>query len=213
MDITWLGQACFKIKGKNATVVIDPFDPGMMGLKLPKDLEADVVLSTHDHPDHNYFAALAGEPLIIKGPGEYEVKGITIEGIASFHDNSSGQSRGVNTIYHFTQDKIDVVHLGDLGHLLTDEQISEIENTDILLIPVGGNYTIDGERAAKVVAQLEPKIVIPMHYKLPEMKLEIEGVESFLKEMGTENIEPANKLTITAEKLPDETTVVLLSKV
>lgn len=213
MDIYWYGQACFKIKGKTAAVVIDPFDPQMLGLKLPKDLEATVVLSTHSHGDHSNFAAVSGHPTVVTGPGEFEISGVSINGIDSFHDNSQGSERGHNTIYHIFMDGINIVHLGDLGHILSDEQVSAIDTTaDILMIPVGGVYTIDAKTAAKVVAQLEPKIVIPMHYSIPGLKVELQGLEEFLKEMGAENISPQTKLSISKDKLPEETTVVILEK-
>lgn len=212
MDIYWYGQACFKIKGKSAAVVIDPFDQEMLGLKLPKDLESQVVLSTHFHKDHNNIGAVAGNPLVISGPGEYEKSGISITGIPTFHDANEGAERGPNTIYHFLVDGVNIVHLGDLGHVLTDEQVSQIDNTDILIVPVGGVYTIDGETAAKVVAQLEPKIVIPMHYGIEGLKIKLNSPESFLKEMGAENVAPVPKLSVTKDKLPEEATVVVLSK-
>lgn len=212
MDIYWYGQSCFKIKGKTATVIIDPFDPEFTGLKLPKDLEAEVVLVTHNHKDHNFTENIKGDPLIIAGPGEYEKAGVSVAGIQTFHDKSSGKDRGVNTIYHLIVDGINIVHLGDLGHKLTEEQSSAIDTTDILMIPVGGTYTINAEEASEIVSELEPRIVIPMHYALPEGKTDLLGVEPFLKEMGAENMEPAPKLSITKDKLPEETTVVLLSK-
>lgn len=212
MDIIWYGQSCFKIKGKSAGVVIDPFDPLSTGLKLPKDLEAKVVLSTHQHPDHNNTGVVFGNPVVVSGPGEYEISGVSIEGVSTFHDNSQGTERGINTIYHILLDGVDIVHLGDLGHVLTEEQVSGIDSTDILMIPVGGVYTIDSEEAAKVVAQLEPKIVIPMHYRIEGLKYELVGLEPFLKEMGAENVEPQPKLSITKDKLSEETTVVVLGK-
>ncbi|MDO8498749.1 MAG: MBL fold metallo-hydrolase [bacterium] len=213
MDISWYGQAMFKLKGKAGTAVIDPFDPQFIGLKFPKDLEASVILSTHHHGDHSNTKVIEGHPLIIEGPGEYEAAGMTVVGIPTFHDKSEGSERGKNTVYHLFMDGLNIVHLGDLGHLLTEEQAGLIDTTvDILMVPVGGIFTIDAEEAAKVVAQLEPKIVIPMHYKLPDLKFELEGVEAFLKEMGAENLAPVPKLTITKDKLPEETTIVLLSK-
>lgn len=212
MDIYWYGQSCFKIKGKSATVVIDPFDPEFTGLKLPKDLEAEVVLVTHNHKDHNFTDAVKGEPLIISGPGEYEKAGVSVNGIKSFHDKTSGEERGANTIYHLIVDGINIVHVGDLGHPLSEEQSSVIDQTDILMVPVGGTYTLDAEGASGVVSELEPSLVIPMHYALPEGKSDLSGVEPFLKEMGAENIEALPKLSITKDKLPEETTVVLLSK-
>jgi len=213
MDITWYGQACFKIKGKSTTVVIDPFDQDYTGLKLPKDLEAQVALVTHQHKDHNNTQAVSGNPLVITGPGEYEKAGVSITGVAAFHDSKQGEEKGRVTLYHISVDGVNIVHLGDLGHVLTEEQTSEIDNVDILMIPVGGVVTTDSEAAAKVVAQLEPKIVIPMHYKIPGLKFEeLEEVRAFLKEMGAENISEQPKLSITKDKLPEETTVVLLSK-
>lgn len=212
MDINWYGQACFKIKGKNASVILDPFSPEFTGLKLPKELEANVVLVTHGHEDHNNAGVVEGSPLVVTGPGEYEKAGVSITGVSVFHDEEQGTQRGKNTIYHLLIDGINIVHLGDLGHVLQEEQPSQIDVTDILMIPVGGVYTIDAEAAAKVVAQFEPKVVIPMHYKIPGLKFELEGVEEFLKEMGAENIVPQPKLSITKDKLPEETTVVLLAK-
>lgn len=212
MDIYWYGQSCFKIKGKNSSVVIDPYDQEYTGLKLPKDLEAQVVISTHTHKDHSNVNAVTGDPLVVAGPGEYEVAGVSITGVATAHDTSGGSERGVNTLFHIFTDGINIVHAGDLGHVLTEEQVSGIDNVDILMIPVGGNYTIDAEAAAKVVAQLEPKIIIPMHYKIPGLTADIQGVEPFLKEMGAESVEPQPKLTITKDKLPEEPAVVLLSK-
>lgn len=211
MDILWLGQACFKIKGKSATVIIDPYDSSI-GLKLPKEMEAQIVLSSHNHRDHNNIQAVSGNPLAIAGPGEYEKCGVQILGIPTFHDNSGGSERGPNTIYYFQMDGINLVHLGDLGHLLTEEQLGRIDEVDILMIPVGSVYTIDGKKAAEVVAQLEPKIVIPMHYQITGLNINLEGAESFLKEMGAENVSPLPKLAVTKEKLPEETTVVLLNK-
>ncbi|MBI2334874.1 MBL fold metallo-hydrolase, partial [Candidatus Daviesbacteria bacterium] len=183
MDIYWYGQACFKLKGKFATVIIDPFDPDFTGLKLPKDLSADVFLSTHDHQDHNHV----GEGMVFKQSGEYEVKGVVITGISSFHDNSEGSERGRNIIFHLLMDNLNIVHLGDLGQArLTEQQLAQIGETDILLVPVGGVYTVDAKQASEIVAQLEPKIIIPMHYKIEGLKFELDGVDKFLKEMGAE---------------------------
>ena len=216
MDIYWGGQALFKLKGKNASVIIDPYDPNFTGLKLPKDLTADVVLSTHDHGDHNNVGAVnspIGKPMVFKDPGEYEVAGVVITGIETFHDSSNGGERGKNTIFHLMFDRLNIVHLGDLGQVkLTEEQITQIGETDILLIPVGSIYTIDAKAAAFIVSQLEPKIIIPMHFKIEGLKFELDGVEKFLKEMGAETVTPQPKLSITKEKLPEEPQVILLAK-
>lgn len=218
MDIYWYGQACFKLKGKEATVVVDPFDPQFVGLKLPKDLVADVVLSSHDHGDHNFTSAVVGSegttPLVFKEPGEYEVKGVTITGVSSFHDDAGGAKRGLNTIFHLNCDNLNIVHLGDLGQSqLTEEQLAQIGEVDLLLIPVGSVYTIDGKTASDIAAQLEPRIIIPMHYFIEGLKFELEGVDKFLKEMGVENVSPVPKLSITKDKLPEEPQVVVLNKI
>lgn len=214
MDIYWYGQACFKLKGKEASVIIDPFDPDFTGLKLPKDMEASVVLKTHDHKDHNNTSIVSGTPLIFDGPGEYESKGVVITGVLAYHDNSEGKERGLNTIFNVTIDGLNIVHLGDLGQSrLSEGQIQEIDVTDILLIPVGSVYTIDGKAAAEIVSQLEPKIIIPMHYgEIPGLKFPLEPVGKFLKEMGAEGVVPVPKLSITKDKLPEEPQVVVLSK-
>lgn len=213
MDIIWYGQACFKLKGKNASVIIDPYDTEFTGLKIPKDFEADIALKTHDHKDHNNISSISGA-IAFDGPGEYESKGIVITGISSFHDNSKGSERGINTIYNVIVDGLNIVHLGDLGQSsLTEGQIQEIDVTDILLIPVGGVYTIDAKTAVGIVSQLEPKIIIPMHYGgLPGLKFPLDPVENFLKEMGAEGVTPVPKLSAVKDKLPEEPTVILLNK-
>lgn len=209
MDIYWYGQALVKLKGKNATVLIDPFDPNFTGLKVPKDLVTDVTLITHDHKDHNNAG---NSPMKFSEPGEYEVSGVVITGISSFHDNSQGSERGLNTIFHLFFDRLNIVHLGDLGQSkLSEEQVAQIGETDILFVPVGSVYTIDAKAASDIVSQLEPRIIIPIHYKIPGLKFELEGVEGFLKEMGAENVTPVPKLSITKEKLPEEPQVVVLS--
>lgn len=226
MDIYWGGQALIKLKGKNASVVIDPFDPDFTGLKLPKDLSADVVLVTHDHNDHNNAKEVVSpsgrEVMKFSEPGEYEVSGVVITGVSSFHDDKMGEERGLNIIFHLMFDGLNLVHLGDLGQSkLTEEQLAAIGEVDILFIPVGAVYTINGKIASEIVSQLEPKIIIPIHYKpsLPSgegktegLKFELEGLTSFLKEMGAENVVPQPKLSITKEKLPEEPQVIVLTK-
>ena len=211
MDITHLGHASFKLKGKVTAVVTDPYDPSI-GLKFPK-VEADIVTTSHDHRDHNATSQVGGDPFVVAGPGEYEIKGVRIVGVPSFHDEKKGAERGKNTIYNIKIDNLSVCHLGDLGQSeLGSEQLDSIGQVDILLIPVGGVYTIDASVAAKIAASLEPKIVIPMHYADTGNNLQLEPVEKFLKEMGAEKTEPLAKLSITGDKLPEELTVTLLEK-
>jgi len=212
MDISWLGHASFKLKGKAATVVTDPYEQ-QIGFKFPKT-EADIVTVSHTHFDHNATGAVGGEPFIIDGVGEYEIKGVSIIGVDSFHDEKKGAERGKNILFNIQIDEVNVAHLGDLGQeALTTEQIEELGNVDVLLIPVGGFYTIDAPTAAKIVAQIEPKIVIPMHYATEGLTIKsLEGVDKFLKEMAKETGEKLAKLAITKEKLPEELQLVLLER-
>lgn len=217
MDIYWGGQALIKIKGKNASVIIDPFDPDYTGLKLPKDLTANLCLISHPHKDHNNSKVVVDSSdktvMAFDKPGEYEVAGAVVTGVASFHDEKKGEERGSNTIFHIMLDGMNLVHLGDFGQdSLSEEQLAIIGPVDILFIPVGGVYTINGKKASEVVAQLEPKIIIPIHYKIEGLKFELEAVEGFLKEMGAEAVVPVAKLSINKDKLPDEPQVVVLSK-
>ena len=205
--ITWAGQACFQIsvsnsKDRQADIVIDPFSD--IGLKIP-NFSADILLITHNHPDHNNISVVKGDPFLIENPGEYEVKGIFVQGIPSFHDDKEGSERGINTIYTFEAEDMKFCHLGDFGQKqLTDEQLEKIGPVDILMIPVGGNYTIDSSEAQKIIGQIEPKIVIPMHYELPKLEVKLDSVDKFLKAMGKNSITPLDKLTVKASTLPKE---------
>ena len=216
VDITWHGQACFKIKGRIASVVVDPYESDFTGLK-PLKLEADIVCVTHNHQDHNNTKAVktpdGQDPFVISGPGEFEKMGVNIVGVASFHDNSQGQERGKNTIYNITVDEMNIVHLGDLGQKkLTQEQVEQLSSCDVLLIPTGGTFTIEGKDAPDIIAQIEPKIVIPMHHKVEGLKFALDPVEKFLSAMGKEKQESQNKLSLSKEKLPEELELVILEK-
>lgn len=213
MEITHLGHSSFKLKGKSVSVVTDPFNQSI-GPKFPKHIAADIVTISHDHDDHNQALVVEGNPFVVLGPGEYEIKGVGVVGIGVFHDDSHGSKRGKNTIYRIEIDGLSVVHLGDLGHSLTSEQVDHLDGVDILLVPVGGEYTIGANIAREVVGAIEPSIVIPMHYKTndldPKTFGSLEDVSSFLKEMGKSGIEPQAKLSITKDKLPEELQVVVL---
>ena len=206
--INWAGQSCFQISVSNsrdhtADIVIDPFDEAI-GLKVPS-FSADILLVTHSHSDHNNIKAVKGAPFIISGPGEYEVKEVFIKGIPSFHDDSEGKERGVNTIYTISAEGLIFCHLGDLGQKqLTDEQLEKIGNVDILMIPVGGQFTISSQEAQRIISQIEPKIVIPMHYELPKLKIKLEDVGKFLKIMGKNSIVPQDKFTVKSSALPKD---------
>lgn len=216
VDIWWYGQACFRIKGKDASVVVDPFNSQFTGLS-PLKLEADIVCVTHDHGDHNDVSVVMGvegkEPFVIKGPGEYEISGVNIVGIASFHDEKEGAQRGKNTIYNISIDEVNIVHLGDLGQKkLTQTQVEALSSCDVLLIPVGGTYTIDGRDAPDIIAQVEPKIVVPMHFKVEKLKFPLADEGAFLSSMGKEKPEAVGKLSVSRERIPEEMQVVLLEQ-
>ncbi len=208
MDITWLGHSCFKFKGKQAVLITDPCPPDL-GYDIGKQT-ANVVTISHRHPGHSFIKGIGGGPRVVGGPGEYEVSNLLIIGVASFHDNEKGAVKGKNTIYLIEIDDISVCHLGDLGHALNDEQVEELGNIDVLLVPVGGVSTINAQLAAETVRQLEPKIVIPMHYKTEAVKRELEPVDRFLKETGVHDITPQAKLSVTRTNLPLTMQVVLL---
>ena len=214
MTITWHGQSLFEIttsRGKNnqVSIVIDPFSEDL-GLRIPK-LEADIVLSTHEHYDHNNVKAVGGNPFLILGPGEYEIKEVFCQGIPAWHDDSQGKERGSVTIFTIEAEELRLCHLGDLGQKeLTSEQLERIGEVDILMIPVGGVYTISAKEAVKIMSQIEPKIIIPMHYALPKLKPKLEGVDKFLKIMGIKKIEPLNKLTIKKKELSEEEAKIIL---
>ena len=212
MDITHLGHSSFKIKGKKAVVVTDPYEESI-GLKFPKTT-ADILTISHNHRDHNATNLVDGELFIVDGPGEYEIKGVKITGIPSFHDTKEGGERGKNIIFNVKIDGLWICHLGDLGqNELTNGQMERVNSVDILFVPVGGVYTIDTTVASKIVSELEPKIVIPMHYHEEGSNLKLEPAEKFLKEMGAEKAPASDKLTISKEKLPEELAVVLLNRV
>jgi len=208
VDITWLGHSCFRIRGSHAVIITDPFPPNL-GYSLGR-ATADIVTVSHPHPSHAYVQGVGGEPRVVQGPGEYEISGVLLLGVATFHDAEGGKKRGKNTVYLMEIDGLAVCHLGDLGQVLTPPQLEEIGDVDVLLLPVGGVSTIDANQAANVIRQLEPKAVVPMHYKTPAIKRELDPVEKFLKEMALENIEPRPKLSISKSNLPLTTQVFLL---
>ena len=195
MDVTWHGHGCFRFRGKTASAVTDPFPP-TLGIKLPK-LEADLVTVSHQHENHAYLDAVGKAARVIDGPGEYEVSGITVFGIPTYHDNVQGADHGRNTVYVLEVDEIRICHLGDLGHRLDDEAVEAIGTPiDVLLVPVGGGNTLNAALAAEVVRLIEPRWVVPMHFRTNLMSSKLDGVETFLKEMGVTEAVPQHKLSI-----------------
>ena len=208
MEISWLGHSCFQLRGKNVTLITDPFSP-QLGHSLGK-ISAPIVTISHNHPGHNYASGVDGGPRIVRGPGEYEISDVLITGVASYHDNKHGQELGRNTIYIIHMDDLVICHLGDLGHILQEEQLEEVADADMLLVPIGGQHTINATQAAEVISQVEPHIVIPMHFS-PPIDNAPNPLDKFCREMGIEAINPQPKLSITRSALPAETQVVILS--
>lgn len=218
MEITYHGHACFKLKGKNGTVITDPYDD-YVGFSLPS-LSADVVTISHDHQDHNAISKVKGtarrdKPFVIETIGEYEVGGISVFGVKTYHDNSGGVERGENTVFTILIDDVKVCHLGDLGHDLTTDQLNQIGPVDVVLCPVGGVFTIDPKVAVKTIHDLEPGIAIPMHYKTEEHNSQVfsdlNTLDEFLQAFGAE-VKPTNKLTVDKSRVPEETELVVLTQ-
>jgi L-ascorbate metabolism protein UlaG (beta-lactamase superfamily) len=207
LDVTWLGHGCFRLRGRAAAAVTDPYPPAI-GLKLSR-LEADLVTVSHEHENHNYTQAVR-DAYEIHGPGEYEVAGISVIGVPTFHDAEKGAKKGRNTVYLIEIDDVRVCHLGDLGHRLDDAEAEAISSPDVLLVPVGGRNAINAAQAAEVVRQLEPRYVVPMHYAIPGLKRELDPLDRFLKEMGVTASEPQLKLTVQASSGEYETKLVVL---
>jgi L-ascorbate metabolism protein UlaG (beta-lactamase superfamily) len=206
LDLTWLGHSCFRLRGKNAVAITDPYPPSL-GPRLTK-LEADLVTVSHPHPNHSNVPAVKAH--VIDGPGEYEVKGVTVIGLPTYHDGTRGEERGRNTVFLIEVDDVRVCHLGDLGHKLDDAALDVIGTVDVLLVPVGGGNSLDAAGAAEVVRQIEPRVVVPMHYALPAVKKQMDGVDLFLKEMGAPGTEPIQRLSIQATTGETETTKVVV---
>lgn len=216
MEITYLGHSSFKIKTKSATVITDPFDPKEVGLKY-SGVEGEIVTVSHNHKDHNAIDKVSSIKKVLEAPGEYEVSGVSLMGYRTYHDGKEGAERGKNTVFVIEAEGLRLVHLGDLGHALSDELVDEIGDVDVLMIPVGGFYTIGPKEATEIVSKIEPYFVIPMHYKVPDLSPSLGDnmlpVEDFLKESGiiTENLP---KFSLKKEDILDgqSTKVIVLEK-
>jgi len=215
MNITWYGQSCFKIQNKDVTLITDPFDKSV-GLKPPYG-SADVVTISHNHFDHNNYGVVKGDPFIIDSAGEFEVKKIIVKGIDSYHDDKEGKERGRNIIYTIEVDDIRICHLGDLGQsTLINGQLEKIGQVDILFIPVGGVSTIDWKSASAIISQIEPRVIIPMHYKIPGVKgslLKLDSADNFCKDRGVSSKDTVDKFSIKKKDLPQEESKVIVMKI
>lgn len=206
MQIKWLGHACFLIAGEGARVVTDPFNEEV-GYPLPA-VEADVVTVSHEHFDHNYVRAVKGRPQVVREPGEHTAGAVRIKGIPTFHDGSEGALRGNNTVFVIEMDGLRVCHLGDLGHMLDAGQLKELGPVDVLLVPVGGMFTVDANAAARLVADIKPAVAVPMHYATAAIKLPLAPVQDFTGRF--ERVTEKDVLEVTKDNLHAPTQIVVL---
>ena len=205
MKVKWLGHACFLLTSDSGLrIITDPYTTGVFGLEYAPPAEtADIVTVSHDHADHNNVAAVKGNPQVVQGVGSHEAKGIQFKGIATAHDESSGKERGANTIFCFALDGINVCHLGDLGHDLSDQAVADIGDVDVLLIPVGGNFTIDAPVADVVCKKLSPRVIIPMHFKNARCpSFPVAGVEDFTQARQQVKTIAGSEIELKKEQLP-----------
>lgn len=201
-----MGHACFCCQGDGVSLLTDPFNE-KVGYPLPRE-EVDVVTVSHEHYDHNAVSLLPGEPEVIKGAGNHRCRSLEIKGIQVFHDEVQGAKRGKNIIFVWEMDGVCLCHLGDLGHLLDEEALNSIGEVDILMVPVGGVYTVDARAARKVVAQLKPRLVIPMHYKTPHLSFYLDPPNDFTRYF--ERVRRGELWQGTAEDLPEEQELLIL---
>ena len=215
MEITWLGHSCFQLRGKNVILMTDPFPPpspiaSSESVRQGKT-NASIITVSHNHSMHNFVERVGGSPRVVRGPGEYEISDVLITGVASFHDDQRGQMHGRNTIYIIHMDDLVICHLGDLGHTLHENQLEEVADADILFVPIGGGNTLNPTQAAEIISQIEPRMVIPMHYAAASTGEVSSELTKFCREMGVEAIEPQPRISVTRNSLPLEMQVVLLS--
>ena len=206
MIIRWLGHACFYCQGEGLGLLTDPFDQ-QVGYPLPA-VEADLVTVSHDHYDHNAVDLLPGEPEVIRRPGEHKYRSLLVKGYSVYHDEVKGAKRGENIIFTWEMDGVCLCHLGDLGHRLDAKTIEAVGEVDILMVPVGGVYTIDAQEALEVVKQLKPRVVIPMHYKTPHLSFELGALDNFTRYF--ERIRREKHWQGTKDDRPSEQEVVVL---
>lgn len=208
MDMTWLGHACFRMRGREGIVLTDPPDP-KSGHAIPRT-EAGLVTMSHEHPGHASLRSVAGEPVILRGPGEYEVHEVLVTGLGSFHDDDKGSARGRNTIFAIRLDDLVICHLGDLGHALPATDLEKLGDVDIALVPISGpDVNLSAARAAEIVHQLEPKVVVPMSFD-PDDKAKDTPYRRLLHELGVKEPEFVPKLSVTRSTLPENLQVVAL---
>jgi len=206
MELSWVGHSCFRLKGRQAMVITDPC-PRESGYSLGR-VAAQVVTVSNSHPNHNAVSQVEGSPTVFDGPGEYEAHGVFVTGVRTTPPHSDKDAR--NTAYIVDIDDVRVCHLGDLTNAPTSDQIELMKDVGVLLVPVGGHCTIGAAEAVEVISQIEPRLVVPMHYATDASQVELEDVQRFLREMGVSQLAPEARINITHGSLPAEPTVALL---
>ncbi len=214
LEVKYLGHSAFYFKTKEVKIVTDPFS-AEVGFQM-KRVEADIVTVSHDHFDHNYIEAVKGDFLVVNGPGEYEIKGVDIKGYQTYHDHQQGKKRGLNTIYQIEADGFRLLHLGDLGQPLPEAVVEKLDQIDVVFVPVGGFYTLSLDEVIKTIEQLEPKIVVPMHYKLSDHNKatfdKLAPLSEFLQEMGVSQAEVSQTKLSLKSIDNDQTQIVVLER-
>ena len=211
MKLKWLGHSCFLITSdKGLKIITDPYTPGGDIKYSPVTDAADIVIVSHDHFDHNNISMISGKPEVVRGGGITDVKEIRFKGVLTYHDESQGEKRGTNTVFCFSVDGITLCHLGDLGHKLSREQVAEIGDVDVLLVPVGGFYTVDASVASRVCDDLKPRVIIPMHFKTSKCDFPIVNEEDFLRDKGKVKKLDSSEIEFKQGELPDVTEIVVL---
>jgi len=204
MRLVWHMHSCFELVDRS-TVVMDPHDGRSIGVK-PPSLRADVVTISHDHFDHNAVRVIKGDYVVVKDVAPRDIEGVRIRGITAFHDDVNGEKRGKINIFHITLNGIRFCHMGDLGHMLTDAQIKELGDVDVLFLPVGGVFTIDGAQAQEMVRAIKPKVAVPMHFRVGGLSMSIQNADGFLNGLPDENVvRVGNEVEFEAEDLPERT--------
>jgi len=208
MDITWIGHSCFRLRADDLVVITDPF-PASFGLR-PEMRPATVVTVSNSHPNHNNWSEVAGSPKVFDAPGEYEYSGVAVRGVMTgLPPDIPIEHR--NVAYSVEIDRVNICHLGDIGVALTPKQVDELAPVDVLLLPTGGGCTLELDQMLQAMQDLNPKIVIPMHYGIEGINLPIQGVDVFLRSMGLDDVQPQPRLVVTSANLPADRRVVLLS--
>ncbi len=207
MDITWLGHSCFRLRSNDVVAITDPF-PDSIGLSMGEP-EAIAVTVSQDHPNHCYWQGVQGGPKVLSGPGEYEHSGIYITGVMTHRGDEATEGKR-NTAYVIDMENLRLCHLGDVKEILTTRQVEELTPVDILFLPAGGVCTVEISKAVEIIRRLEPRVVVPMHYSVPGLGVQLRGLDDFMREMGIKDAQPQSRLNITVSNRPQEMRVVIL---